>query len=619
MRAQLTALEKDQKTRATRFQRDVVDRALVDVLSVYRDVLVVQAGDPVDLVNEEMRTELTRLARDLTPGGRRAADGGGSRGPRADRGQRRAAAGGRGDGGAAAVGAVRRRLVAAVCLVVTALTLSACRAAAPGPTTSSNAGWGAKATPTQEAGVAADLQRYYMQRLTWRGCRDGYQCSTLTVPMDYADTSKRDLHLALIRLPASSQHSRIGSLVINPGGPGGSGVQYARNASSGISDAVRKRYDIIGFDPRGVGASDPIRCLTDAQTDQFFAADPTPTTATEIATAVRIGQDFADDCEAKNAAQLPFVGTRDAARDMDILRAALGEQKLTYLGKSYGTFLGATYADEFPTKVGRMVLDGVIDPKLTSEQINLGQAQGFELATRSFMADCVKRSGCPMGSDMDAGMAKLQGLIAGLDADPLPTKHASRPLTEGLGTLGVAYALYDKSYWPYLRAALQQAVAGQGQGLLALADAYSGRDSGGHYSSNLNDALYAVNCIDRAQTGGIAQIEQDATTFTATAPTWGGLLAWGSLPCLSWPVKPTDTPHAITATGSGPIVVVGTTRDPATPYAWAQGLASELADGHLITYDGDGHTAYREGSSCVDTAVDSYLLKGAVPPAGKRC
>lgn len=513
---------------------------------------------------------------------------------------------------------MRRRLAAVAGLVVAALTLAACTSGV-GSTTSSNGGWGAKATPTVEPGVAADLERYYMQRLSWRGCGDGFQCATLTVPMDYAHPTVRDLHLALIRLPASSKHSRIGALVINPGGPGGSGIQYARNASSGISDAVRKRYDIIGFDPRGVGASDPIRCLTDTQTDQFFAADPTPTTPTEIATAVQIDRSFAADCEARNAAELPFVGTRDAARDMDVLRATLGEQKLNYLGKSYGTFLGSTYADEFPTKVGRMVLDGVIDPKLTSEQINLGQAEGFEQATRSFMADCVKRSGCPMGTDLDAGMTKLQTLLAGLNTAPLPTKSAARPLTEGLGSLGVAYAMYSKSYWPYLRAALQQAVAGKGQGLLALADAYADRDSGGHYPSNLNDALYAVNCIDRAQTGGIAQIEKDAVTFAAAAPTWGAFLAWGSLPCIYWPAPPTDQPHAVAATGSGPIVVVGTTRDPATPYAWAQGLASELSNGHLITYDGDGHTAYREGSPCVDTAVDNYLIKGAVPPTGKRC
>ncbi len=501
-------------------------------------------------------------------------------------------------------------------LVVAALALvSACSGPAA-PTVTSNAGTG---TPTVVPGIAADLQPFYMQQLHWKGCKDKFQCTTLTVPIDYAHPALGTLHLAMIRLPASDQKHRIGSLVVNPGGPGGSGVDYAREATTAISNAVRKRYDVVGFDPRGVGRSSPVECLTDQQTDQFLAADPTPTTPAEIAAAVAQAKAFSARCQARTGPELGFVGTRDAAHDLDVMRSALGDAKLSYLGKSYGTFLGATYADEFPTHIARMVLDGVIDPNLTSQQINLGQAQGFEVATHAFLADCAKRTSCPLGRDPAQAEVRLDAFLTGLDARPLPTKEPGRLLTEGLGSLGVALPLYNKSYWPLLRTALAQALKGQGQGLLTLSDNYTDRSGNGTYTDNSNDAIYAVNCLDRSQPGGLAQIQQDATTFAAQAPTWGALLAWSSLVCAYWPIPPTDHPHPISAPGSGPVLVVGTTRDPATPYQWAVNLSQELSDGHLLTYDGDGHTAYRMGSHCVDTVVDDYLLHDKVPAAGKRC
>ena len=242
-----------------------------------------------------------------------------------------------------------------------------------------------------------------------------------------------------------------------------------------ISNATRKRYDVVGFDPRGVGRSDPVECLTDKQTDQFLAADPTPTTPAEIADAVVQAKAFGADCVARTGPELGFVGTRDAAHDLDVMRSALGDAKLYYLGKSYGTFLGATYADEFPTHVGRMVLDGVIDPALTSQEINLGQAEGFEVATHAFLTDCAKRASCPLGRDPAQAEVRLDAFLTGLDARPLPTKDRGRVLTEGLATLGVALPLYNKSYWPLLRTALSQALGGNGQGLLTLADNYSDR------------------------------------------------------------------------------------------------------------------------------------------------
>ncbi|MFL6098721.1 MAG: alpha/beta hydrolase [Actinomycetales bacterium] len=506
--------------------------------------------------------------------------------------------------------------VAVLALVVAlAVSVTAC-SGTKAPDTSSNAGTG---SPTPVAGVAADLQPFYMQVLHWKGCGNGFQCSTLSVPMDYDRPATRTLHLALVRLPAGDQKHRLGSLVLNPGGPGGSGIEYARAAKQVISDAVRKKYDVVGFDPRGVGDSDPVHCLSSTETDALYAADPTPTTPDEIARWVALSRGLAEKCQARVGAELKFVGTRDAAHDMDVLRSAVGDQKLSYLGKSYGTLLGATYADQFPTHVGRMVLDGVVDPALTAEQINLGQAQGFERATRAFLADCAKHSDCALGTDVDAGLTKLREFLGSLTANPLRTNDSKRPLTEGWGSYGVAQAMYSKQLWPILRSALKAAVAGDGSVLLALADQYAHREKDGRYDGNLNDALYAVNCVDRPQQGGLEGIEQDVTTFQQAAPVWGSFLAWGALPCAYWPIPPTDEPKKISAPGSGPILVVGTTRDPATPYEWAVSLSKELSNGHLLTYDGDGHTAYREGSGCVDGVVDSYLLKAAVPPDGKRC
>ncbi len=468
------------------------------------------------------------------------------------------------------------------------------------------------------APVPSGLDRYYSQKLSWAGCGGDFQCSKLTVPVDYAAPGGESIQLSLLRLRASGD-DRIGSLVINPGGPGGSGIDYARAARAVISDAVRERYDVVGFDPRGVGTSAPLRCLSDAQTDELVAADPTPDDAAEVASTVTLFQQLAARCKAGGGALLAHVGTTDAARDMDVLRAALGDAKLHYLGKSYGTFLGATYAGLFPKNVGRLVLDGALDPALPSEQINLGQAQGFEQATRAFVADCAESRDCPLGTTVDGGMRELRDFLRQLDAEPLPTGDPKRPLTEGLGALGVAVALYDETSWPVLQGALEQALGGDGAEMLRLADVYTGRGGNGSYASNQNTVIYAVNCLDRPEKGGLAEVQRTVSEFEAKAPTWGAFLAWSELPCDYWPASGTSSAGAISAAGSAPIVVVGTTRDPATPYQWAVNLSDELEQGHLITYEGDGHTAYLRGSRCVDKAVDAYLLRGTVPKEGLRC
>ena len=331
--------------------------------------------------------------------------------------------------------------------------------------------------------------------------------------MDYADPALRSLHIALIRLPATDQKHRLGSLVINPGGPGGSGIDYARQAKTVISSAVRKRYDVVGFDPRGVGRSDPVHCLTAKETDAVHRGRPDTDDAGRDRRSRLSRQGFRRRLPGPGRCRCSSSwarGTRPTT--WTCMRSALGDAKLNYLGKSYGTYLGATYADEFPTHVGAMVLDGVLDPSLTSEQINLGQAKGFELATRSFLADCVKRSSCPMGRNLDQAVVKLGDFLRGLDAHPLPTKDSGRPLTEGWGTLGRrAAALQQELLAACCGRRCRQAMQGNGQGLLTLADAYAERNSNGSYQDNSNDALYAVNCQDHPQPGGLAQIESDAT------------------------------------------------------------------------------------------------------------
>lgn len=482
-----------------------------------------------------------------------------------------------------------------------------------GASTSSGSSQSATAAPTPA------LARYYDQKLDWSQCGQN-RCTKLSVPLSYAKPGGPAIQISVLDSPANGH--RKGYLVVNPGGPGGSGVDYAAAADFIVSGDVHEVYDVVGFDPRGVQRSDPITCYDDAQMDTFLGADPTPDTPAEQQAAVRNAKAFAAACEKKNPALLPNVSTDDVARDMDVLRAALGQSQLDYLGKSYGTFIGSTYAGMFPKRVDKMVIDGVLPPDLTSSQVNLGQAQGFELATRAYVGDCVAKGGCPLGGSVTEGMQRIRDLLKQLDQAPIPVSNQGdvHQLTEGWGSAGIAEAMYDQSQWPTLTKAISDAFNGNGNGLMTLADQYANRTNGGHYTGNIMQVIYAVNCLDRPDSNQLSHYAQNAKTFTAKAPTWGAFLAWGSLACGFWPAKQADDkPKVITAKGSGPILVVGTTRDPATPYPWAVRVAKELANGHLLTWDGDGHTAYMRANSCLDDAVDGYLLQGTVPPDGKRC
>lgn len=477
---------------------------------------------------------------------------------------------------------------------------------------------GTASSVASEPATDPSLAAFYDQDLQWADCSGGFQCSQLTVPLDYAAPQGATISLAVVRLrTAATGDDRLGSLVLNPGGPGASGVEYARAAENVTSDAVRNHFDVVGFDPRGVGTSAPLQCLPASAIDRFLATDPTPDDPSEVAALGEQTTALGAGCAA--AGELAaHVDTRSAARDMDVLRAALGDDKLNYLGKSYGTYLGDWYAELFPQRVGRFVLDGVLDPALSSVQVNEGQAAGFEVALRSYVQGCQDGDDCPLTGSVDDGVAQVRAFLDALDAKPLPTS-SKRDLVQGLGYLGVAYPLYAESLWPQLSAALKSAFAGDGTALLTLADAYAHRGANGAYLDNSSTVIYAVNCLDRDDAETLPQVEATAAQFAATSPTFGPFLAWGGLACTNWPIAPVGEARPLHAEGAGPILVVGTTRDPATPYRWAQNVAGELSSGRLLTYDGDGHTAYGMGSKCIDAAVDTYVVSGVQPDEGTTC
>ncbi|MFJ4439567.1 alpha/beta hydrolase [Streptomyces sp. NPDC088923] len=483
----------------------------------------------------------------------------------------------------------------------------------------------------------ARLAPYYGQHLDWHPCgkpaprpaagrvaarERGFSCAKVRVPLDYADPGGAEVRLSVARKPANGPGERLGSLLLNPGGPGGSAVDFLTGyAGEHYPEAVRARYDLVGVDPRGVGHSAPVHCLDGPAMDRWAATDLTPDDAAETAALRRSFHGFADACRSRTGELLGHVSTAEAARDLDLVRAVLGERRLDYVGASYGTFLGATYAELFPRRVGRMVLDGAMDPSISSRRLNLDQTAGFETAFRAFLRDCARREDCPLPTAEPAADRALAAFLHALDRAPLRTGDSTRKLTEAQATTGILAALYTEAAWPALRRALAEARSGDKDGtmLLSMSDAYYERGADGHYSP-LMAANAAVNCLDApAAFTGPAAVRAALPDFEKASPAFGRALAWTALTCADWPHRPTGTPHRITAPGAPPIVVVGTTRDPATPYRWARSLAAQLTSGHLLTYEGDGHTAYNRGSTCIDTILTTYLLTGTPPTPHTTC
>ncbi|MFJ9023565.1 alpha/beta hydrolase [Streptomyces sp. NPDC102259] len=476
------------------------------------------------------------------------------------------------------------------------------------------------------------------QKLSWKDCPapsqaegggsapsplpdgDQWQCATMKAPRDWDDPKGDTIDIALIRARTSGDESRrIGSLIFNFGGPGGSGVSTLPAFSAEYA-ALRTRYDLVSFDPRGVGRSAGVHCENDQQLDAYFQQDGTPDDAAERTALLDNTKDFNAACEKNSAKMLPNVRTTDAARDMDLMRQILGDDRLYYFGISYGTELGGVYAHLFPKNVGRAVFDAVVDPTQTSEQGSLGQAEGFQLALDNFADDCTsKTEDCPVGDTAQDVKDRIAGLLKNLDGKPIPGIFP-RELTQSAATNGIAQALYSKDFWEYLTEGLEQAYAGDGKILMLLSDLMNGRNENGEYS-NITAANISINCADDKPRYSTAQVQQRLPEFRAASSVFGDFLAWGMVSCTDWPVAGAADHPDVSAPGSAPILVVGNTGDPATPYEGARKMVEALGPGVGVelTYKGQGHGAYGSKNKCVQTAVNGYLLNGKVPAAGTVC
>lgn len=484
--------------------------------------------------------------------------------------------------------------------------------------------------------VPAGLDRFYAQPLTWAGCAPyatsqnakslfgsgGLQCARLTVPLDYANPQGDTIKIGVLRHKASGD--RLGALVLNPGGPGASGMVAAASLASQVSNSdIGQRFDLVGFDPRGVGASEPeVNCLTDAERDADRSEDlDTDGSPTGVVKQEAEAKDFGAKCvqhTEHGTAMLANIGTRDVAKDMDVLRSALGEQKLTYLGYSYGTRIGYTYAEAFPNNIRAMVLDGALDPNQDETDSLVAQGAGFGTAFNQFAAWCAARTDCALGQEAAGATQAFQDLVRPLIDKPV-ILNDGRELSFDDATLGAIQALYSQQLWQPLNSGLNELKSGRGATLMALADQYNERDSSGHYT-NTQDAFTAVRCVDDPRVTNKTEILDAENRYDQAAPFLDDGRPNGAAldACAFWPVPNTSEPHEPDVAGVPPVLVISTTNDPATPYDAGVNLAQAMK-GALLTFEGTQHTVFLQGNSCVDQAGTDYLVNGTLPAEGKRC
>lgn len=484
--------------------------------------------------------------------------------------------------------------------------------------------------------VPPGLAKFYGQRLGWGGC-DNFassdtdqklfkstpelKCARLTVPLDYTKPDGKTITLGLLRRKATGQ--RIGSLFINPGGPGASGVSAAASLSAAVAgNDLGKRFDLVGFDPRGIGSSEPsVHCLTDSERDKQRADDIEDSSAAGVAKEVQQLKDYTSKCAQRSGDDLlANVGTRDVAKDLDVMRSALGDKQLSYVGFSYGTFLGTTYAEQFPANVRALVLDGAVDPNQSPADAGVAQSAGFQKAFEQFTAWCVQRQDCALGRDASKAQQAYRDLMVPLVKNPVDTGDG-RKLTFADATIATVQALYTQQLWETLNSGLVQLKRGLGLTLMTMADLYDGRGTDGKYS-NEQDAFTAVQCVDNPQSKDPAAQLDAERRATQAAPFLdnGQPLPTASAgdACAYWPVPNTSQPHLPKVSGLPPTLVVSTTNDPATPYQAGVRLAGALG-GFLLTYQGTQHTAFLQGSDCVDQVGVTYLVDLKLPAADPRC
>jgi pimeloyl-ACP methyl ester carboxylesterase len=492
---------------------------------------------------------------------------------------------------------------AALVLVITDDRVVDGRAVMPGPALNQPVRWGTcQASPGATVKIPKDAQ-----------------CGAIAVPVDYDQADGGTAQLALIRFPATKD--KIASLVINPGGPGQSGIEAAVSIVQSLPQRVRERFDLVGFDPRGVASSRPaVWCNSDADNDRLRAEPQVDYSPAGVEHIDNETKDYVQRCIDKVGAEfLAHVGTVNVARDLDAIRAGVGDDKLTYLGYSYGTRIGAAYAEAYPQNVRAMILDGAIDPNADPVEENLRQSASFQDAFDNFAADCAKVPTCPLGTDPDKAVDVYHSLVNPLVDKPARTKDP-RGLSYNDAIVGTIMALYSPTFWTHLTDGLSELVHGRGDTMLLLADLYMNRDADGHYT-NATDARVAVNCVDQPPVKDRAAVIEEDRRSREVAPFMSYGEFTGHAPmgtCAFWPVPPTSEPHIISAPGLPPTMVVSTTHDPATPYQAGVDLADQLHAG-LLSFDGTQHTVVFEGNDCVDEFAAAYLIDGVVPPPGAQC
>lgn len=441
------------------------------------------------------------------------------------------------------------------------------------------------------------------------------ECASLAVPLDYADPSGRKITLALARIPARGPGARAGSIVVDPGGPGISGVDEILTLPSQLSPEAEARYDVVGFDRRGVGRSDPLWCrntpgeMGDYARALAGAQWSTTSDSTEVAAWAAQAQAFADGCAARNPDLLGHIGTRDSARDLESIRIALGEPRLNYVGWSHGTKLAAFYIDMYPLLVGRMVLDSAIDPSLTITEYNRGQSQALEAQLMRFVDFCTVAGDCPLPADHADATAALKRYLLSLPTADTDARTPSR--ADAMSALSDAMYIPQNSY-PALIEGLRAGLAGDGRKLIALGGLRDAR-------SNKLNALYAINCYDSSPTPAVDGTARLAAEWDADTPIFGGANAWGGLRCSDFPAHDPLGPQRVSGRGAAPILIVGALHDGATPVEWSKALADQLVSARLVIADTDVHSVYPNYNTCVTRVVDAYLLDGIVPPRESEC
>jgi pimeloyl-ACP methyl ester carboxylesterase len=465
--------------------------------------------------------------------------------------------------------------------------------------------------------------------VTWKACESassdatdipaGAECGMLSVPVDYSKPDGDIAQLAMIRFKATG--NKIGSLILNPGGPGESVVEAAASIVGTMPESVRQRFDVVGFDPRGVGSSTPaVWCNSDADNDRLRADPQVDYSPAGVAHIESETKDFVQRCVDKMGKDfLANVGTASVAKDLDAMRIALGDQKLTYLGYSYGTRIGSAYAEAYPQNVRAMILDGAVDPNADPIESDIRQAAAFQTAFNDYAADCAKAASCPLGTDPAKAVDVYKSLVDPLVQNPAKTKDP-RGLSYSDSVVGTILPLYSPNLWRHLTQALTELKRGDGDTMLALADLYMGRDEKGHYN-NSTDVRVAVNCVDEPPVTDRAKTVDEDRRSREVAPFMSYGQFTGNAPlstCAFWPVPPTSTPHQLKIDGLPPTLVVSTTNDPATPYQAGVDLAKQLG-GALLTFDGTQHTVVFQGNACVDDIAAKYLVDVAVPPPGAKC